>query len=134
MPSPVTVVHLASQLCSPRPFLVILSPCIGIFAANTFSLVGTYQAWLADINFSIKIGISATRQIQLMYAQNNPYFSRNPGPRVQLQLVRRWVINTGLTVNSVGEDRMRVSDASYGQLIDNVSLHAFLKGSNLSWY
>jgi hypothetical protein len=43
-------------------------------------------------------------------------------------------MNTGFTVNSLAEIRIRVSAGSYGQLMDIVSLQAFLNASNLSWY
>ena len=93
-----------------------------------------YHTRLSDVDFSFKIGISeACQRDHALLEMYFTYFSRNPGPTVQFLSVRIWVTKTGFTSNSVGEDRIRASDGSYGQLIDIVSFNAVLKASNLSW-
>jgi hypothetical protein len=60
------------------------------------------------------------------------YLSINAEPTVQLSRFRRCVMNTGLIANSEGEILIIVSSGLYGQLIDNVSLAAFVNASYLS--
>lgn len=88
---------------------------------------------LANIDFVFEIGISGAVSAEPSHLVAT-YWSRNPGPRVQLELVRIWVMNTGFTANSVDEIRISVSAGSYGQLMEIDSLQAFLKASYLSWY